>query len=173
MARDYLVSSGYGVVAIDCLGYNGTSKPLDKESYSLQLISQDIKEIVDKQGLDKVVSLGHDWVSDALLFPQTDVKFTLSVTGRRRRPALLQLPRRPRVGPCPPERILTNTAPLTTLQPRRSDRNDHQPVRLRRLLVLEAVRGPGRPAGARRAPRLHVRRRARRARDLARHDVQA
>ncbi|OCT50997.1 putative epoxide hydrolase [Cladophialophora carrionii] len=59
--RDYLLPNGYGIIAIDCLGYNGTSKPTDTESYNFQLMAQDIKEIVDKEGLDKVVPVGHDW----------------------------------------------------------------------------------------------------------------
>lgn len=63
VARDYLIPNGYGVIAIDCLGYSGTSKPLETEAYNFQLLSQDIKEIVDKEGLEKVVSVGHDWVS--------------------------------------------------------------------------------------------------------------
>ncbi|KIX93611.1 uncharacterized protein Z520_10789 [Fonsecaea multimorphosa CBS 102226] len=61
--QDYLVPNGYGVIAVDCLGYNGTSKPTDKESYNMQLMSQDLKEIIDKEGLDKVIPLGHDWGS--------------------------------------------------------------------------------------------------------------
>jgi soluble epoxide hydrolase / lipid-phosphate phosphatase len=59
---DYLIPNGYGAIAIDCLGYSGTSKPTDKESYSLELQAHDLKEIVDKEGLDKVVIVGHDWV---------------------------------------------------------------------------------------------------------------
>ncbi|EXJ69086.1 uncharacterized protein A1O5_08021 [Cladophialophora psammophila CBS 110553] len=59
--RDYLLPNGYGVIAVDCLGYNGTSKPTDKESYNMQLMCQDLKEIIDKEGLDKVIPVGHDW----------------------------------------------------------------------------------------------------------------
>ena len=62
--REYLVPNGYGVVAVNCLGYSGTSRPTDKESYSYQLLARDLKEIVDKEGLDKVISVGHDWVRD-------------------------------------------------------------------------------------------------------------
>ncbi len=63
VVRDYLLPHGYGVIAIDCLGYSGSSKPSDPEAYNLQFISQDIKEILDNEGVDKVVSTGHDWVS--------------------------------------------------------------------------------------------------------------
>jgi soluble epoxide hydrolase/lipid-phosphate phosphatase len=60
---DHLLPNGYGVLVIDCLGYAGSSKPTDLNAYNLQYIAQDIKEIFDKESLDKVVSLGHDWVS--------------------------------------------------------------------------------------------------------------
>lgn len=62
VVRDYLLPNGYGVIAVDCLGFNGTSKPTDKESYSWQKIADDFKEILDKEGIDKVIPLGHDWV---------------------------------------------------------------------------------------------------------------
>ncbi len=67
--RDYLLPNGFGVIAIDCLGYNGTSKPTDKEAYSWQLIAQDLKEIINKEGLGKVVPVGHDWVSHCIIAP--------------------------------------------------------------------------------------------------------
>jgi len=60
---DYLLPNGYGVLVLDCLGYAGSSKPTDMKAYNLQYLVQDIKEILDKESLDKVVSLGHDWVS--------------------------------------------------------------------------------------------------------------
>jgi len=60
---DHLLPNGYGALVIDCLGYAGSSKPTDLNAYNLQYIAQDIKEICDKESLDKVVSLGHDWVS--------------------------------------------------------------------------------------------------------------
>ena len=63
VVRDYLLPNGYGVVVVDSLGYSGTSKPLESEAYSTQLIAQDLTEILDQESLDKVISLGHDWVS--------------------------------------------------------------------------------------------------------------
>ena len=86
--RDYILPNGYGVIAVDCLGYNGTSKPTDKESYSFQGMSKDLEEIVDKEGLDKVIPVGHDWVSHPATTPrQKDIY--LSHTGRGRRSTLL------------------------------------------------------------------------------------
>ncbi|WYZ35509.1 hypothetical protein EsH8_X_000156 [Colletotrichum jinshuiense] len=61
LINDYLVPNGFGVIAIDCLGYGGTSKPTDKADYGIQRMATDVVEILDAEKLDKVVSLGHDW----------------------------------------------------------------------------------------------------------------
>ena len=57
----YLKPAGYGVVALDCLGYGGTSKPTDYKAYNFQHMSKDAIDILDHEGIEKVVSLGHDW----------------------------------------------------------------------------------------------------------------
>ncbi|KAF1348553.1 Alpha/Beta hydrolase protein [Delphinella strobiligena] len=59
----HLVPAGYGVVAPDCLGYAGTSKPTDPSLYKWRLMTADIIEILDAEEVTKVVSLGHDWGS--------------------------------------------------------------------------------------------------------------
>lgn len=59
--EDYLVPEGYGVVAIDCLGYAGTSKPTDYNVYNFKDMSKDVIDILDAEKIDKVISLGHDW----------------------------------------------------------------------------------------------------------------
>jgi pimeloyl-ACP methyl ester carboxylesterase len=59
--NNYLKPAGYGVVAPDMLGYGGTSKPTNYQAYNFQHMSQDIVDILDHEGIDKVVSLGHDW----------------------------------------------------------------------------------------------------------------
>lgn len=51
----------YGLVVPDQLGYGGTSKPLDVESYKPSLITKDLVEILDVEGIDKVIAIGHDW----------------------------------------------------------------------------------------------------------------
>jgi soluble epoxide hydrolase / lipid-phosphate phosphatase len=58
---DYLLPNGYGIVAIDCLGYGGTDKPTDYTMYDFQKMTGDVIEILDKESLDRVVSTGHDW----------------------------------------------------------------------------------------------------------------
>lgn len=59
----HLQPAGYGVVAVDQLGYAGTSKPTDPTAYRLSEIIDDFIDILDAEDLDKVISLGHDWGS--------------------------------------------------------------------------------------------------------------
>ena len=44
----------------DLLGFGGTSKPVDARMYAYHLMEQDLVEILDAEGVDKVVSIGHD-----------------------------------------------------------------------------------------------------------------
>lgn len=44
----------------DLLGYGGTSKPTDPKAYAYNLMTKDILEILDVEGVSKVISLGHD-----------------------------------------------------------------------------------------------------------------
>lgn len=60
---NWLQPNGYGLVAIDCLGYGGTSKPCELTAYKVDAMTQDIMEILDNESLDKVVVIGHDWVA--------------------------------------------------------------------------------------------------------------
>jgi soluble epoxide hydrolase/lipid-phosphate phosphatase len=57
----HLLPAGYGVLAPDCLGYSGTSKPTTTSSYNSEGMSADLCEILDAEDLLKVISLGHDW----------------------------------------------------------------------------------------------------------------
>ena len=61
--NNYLIPNGFGVVAPDCLGYGGTSKPTDPKHYLFNLMAADAIEILDEEKLDAVISLGHDWGS--------------------------------------------------------------------------------------------------------------
>ncbi|KAM0425710.1 hypothetical protein ACHAPT_008957 [Fusarium lateritium] len=63
LINNYLVPHGYGIVAPDCLGYGGTSKPTDVNSYAHQHMTADIIEILDSEKLSTVISVGHDWGS--------------------------------------------------------------------------------------------------------------
>jgi soluble epoxide hydrolase / lipid-phosphate phosphatase len=60
-ANEHLIPEGYGVVAIDCLGYAGTSKPTDYNVYNFKDMTKDVVDILDAEKLEKVISLGHDW----------------------------------------------------------------------------------------------------------------
>ena len=61
--NNYLVPNGFGVVAPDCLGAGGTSKPTDLEDYMLKHMTADAIEILDAEKLTTVISMGHDWGS--------------------------------------------------------------------------------------------------------------
>lgn len=61
-----LSAAGFGVVAPDCLGYGESDKPVDLEAYNFKRLSGHFIEILDKEGLDTVVGIGHDWGSTFL-----------------------------------------------------------------------------------------------------------
>lgn len=57
----FFSAQGYGVIVPDMLGYGGTSKPQDVEMYKPSEIARDMVDILDAEGIDKVVSISHDW----------------------------------------------------------------------------------------------------------------
>lgn len=61
-----LEAKGYGVLAVDMLGYHGTARPLDPHLYLLSRIAQDLVDVLDAEKLDRVVAVGHDWGSAAV-----------------------------------------------------------------------------------------------------------
>ncbi|KAH7187378.1 Alpha/Beta hydrolase protein [Fusarium oxysporum] len=63
LINDYLVPHGYGIVALDCLGYGGTSKPTNLNAYAWNHMTADAIEILDAEKLSTVISVGHDWGS--------------------------------------------------------------------------------------------------------------
>ena len=62
--RSHLQPAGYGAIAIDCLGYGGSSKPSDTVAYNFKDMTADVCEILDAANLGKVIVLGHDWGSN-------------------------------------------------------------------------------------------------------------
>ena len=44
----------------DLLGFGGTSKPADPKSYAFDLMTRDLLDILDAEGIRKVISVGHD-----------------------------------------------------------------------------------------------------------------
>ena len=56
---------GYGLIIPDLLGYGGTDKPTEKDSYRLKKMSDEFAEILDTLKVEKVVGVGHDWYDEA------------------------------------------------------------------------------------------------------------
>lgn len=56
-----LREKGYGIIAPDLLGYGDTDKPVEVEAYSHKRMSDQIIEILEVEGLKKVIGVGHDW----------------------------------------------------------------------------------------------------------------
>ena len=57
----FFAARGHGVVVPDLLGYGSTDKPHALEPYACKLISKDVVDILEKEGLSGVVAVGHDW----------------------------------------------------------------------------------------------------------------
>lgn len=58
-----LLESGHPLVIPDLLGYDGTDKPTDIQAYNSKGMTDDVYELVDSEGLDKIIPAGHDWGS--------------------------------------------------------------------------------------------------------------
>jgi soluble epoxide hydrolase/lipid-phosphate phosphatase len=58
---DHFSSKGYGVVALDLLGYGSSSKPSDVQKYRLKPMGDEVVELLDHLGLHQVVGIGHDF----------------------------------------------------------------------------------------------------------------
>lgn len=52
---------GYGIVAPDLLGYGDTDRPDDVKEYRMKKMAEEVMGILDVEGIDKVVGVGHDW----------------------------------------------------------------------------------------------------------------
>ncbi|GKT41253.1 bifunctional epoxide hydrolase 2 [Colletotrichum spaethianum] len=52
---------GYGITAVDNLGFGESSKPTDTKIYACDGIAADAIKILDAEGINKAISLGHDW----------------------------------------------------------------------------------------------------------------
>jgi soluble epoxide hydrolase / lipid-phosphate phosphatase len=57
----YLLPLGLKIIVPDLLGYGGTSKPTNVNLYDHRLMTQDVVEILDAEGVDKVIPIGHDF----------------------------------------------------------------------------------------------------------------
>ena len=61
-----LSSTGYGVLVPDLLGYGDSDKPVEIEAYSLKRMSGHVDEILKREGLERVIGVGHDWYVDVI-----------------------------------------------------------------------------------------------------------
>ncbi|KAJ7339005.1 Alpha/Beta hydrolase protein, partial [Mycena albidolilacea] len=52
---------GYGLIVPDLLGYGETDKPTDLTVYVGSGHAQDLVDILDAEGVEQVVAIGHDW----------------------------------------------------------------------------------------------------------------
>ncbi|KAH7383400.1 Alpha/Beta hydrolase protein [Cadophora sp. MPI-SDFR-AT-0126] len=62
----HLAPLGNRIIALDLLGYAGSSKPADIHQYDLAKVQQDIVEILTHEGITKIIAIGHDWGSLAV-----------------------------------------------------------------------------------------------------------
>lgn len=52
---------GYGCVVPDILAHGKTSKPADPKEYAMPVSAKSMVEILDKEGVERAVVVGHDW----------------------------------------------------------------------------------------------------------------
>lgn len=64
---EHFTAKGYGVLVPDLLGYGGTSQPVDDvQKYSMSRMAREVVEILDHEGISRVVGISHDWGSALL-----------------------------------------------------------------------------------------------------------
>ncbi|KAG9187061.1 microsomal epoxide hydrolase [Alternaria panax] len=63
---EYFTRHGYGVIAPDMLGYGGTDRPDNLESYRLTTMGSELVGLLDCEGIDQVIGVGHDFGSTML-----------------------------------------------------------------------------------------------------------
>jgi pimeloyl-ACP methyl ester carboxylesterase len=56
-----LTAAGFRVVAPDTRGYNLSSKPEGFESYAVDLLAADIRDLIRERGAESALLVGHDW----------------------------------------------------------------------------------------------------------------
>ncbi|TCD64700.1 hypothetical protein EIP91_003774 [Steccherinum ochraceum] len=57
----YFQEEGYGIIVPDMLGYRGTDKPTNFREYQYSLLTRDVVDIMDQEGVERAVAIGHDW----------------------------------------------------------------------------------------------------------------
>ncbi|KAF5529683.1 alpha beta-hydrolase [Fusarium mexicanum] len=62
----YFTEQGYGVIVPDLLGCGGTDTPSDLTPYSFNNMATDVGQILDCEGVEKVIGISHDLGSPLL-----------------------------------------------------------------------------------------------------------
>lgn len=57
---EFFRAHGYGLIVPDLLGYGGTDKPEELEAYRFRAMAEQLVEILDCEGVRKVVGISHD-----------------------------------------------------------------------------------------------------------------
>ena len=79
---------GYDLIVPDMLGYGGTDKPTDTEAYKMSGLCRDVVDILDAEGAEKVVVIGHDWcVLMLLCLDRKRTRLNSSHSGESRMPS--------------------------------------------------------------------------------------
>lgn len=58
-----LLNLSHPILVPDLLGYDGSSKPTDLKAYNSKGVADDLYDIIDAEGFDKIIPAGHDWGS--------------------------------------------------------------------------------------------------------------
>ena len=58
-----LARAGYRVIAPDMRGFGGSSIPVEVEAYDILTLCADMRELLDAEGEEQAVFVGHDWGS--------------------------------------------------------------------------------------------------------------
>jgi len=74
----FFESRGFLVVALDLLGFGGSSKPTEVDAYRSSLVCRDIVEILDHEQLQQVIAIGHDLYVVSSLFLSHTYPFSYS-----------------------------------------------------------------------------------------------
>ena len=75
-----LTTKGYGVVLPELLGYGETDKPTNVEAYAFNPMCRQIAGILDAEGVQTVVGLGHDFGENPY-HPWMPIRFGDSIRG--------------------------------------------------------------------------------------------
>jgi epoxide hydrolase 4 len=78
----YLAEKGYCVIVPDQRGYNLSNKPDGISNYTIDILADDIRQLINTLGYDKVNLVGHDWGAAvawwvATLYPEVIKKLVI------------------------------------------------------------------------------------------------